>query len=193
VKYTIPFAILLAVAAVGQTTGRTSRKTPQIAKPECAAGAVCFSGEVKEGEEFRKAINSDLEFVLQPGWRIAVFMPHPQGQCEELASMVNFPLMQHNFLEIDASYDWTAEQEVTTSPREFRFVTNCVDFEVEYERFQIWGGNVRVSPEKKREALEKLGTSASGRGKLWITDSRTTHAHFNTSAANGEIEWISSA
>lgn len=165
-------------------------KTQQNAKPECAATAVCFDGEVNEGQEFRRPINADLEFVLQPGWRIAVFTRHPQRDCLDLAGIVNYPLRAHNDLEIDASYDWTAEQEVRTSPREFRFVTNCADFEAEIERLQIFEGQLRASPEKTREAGEKLGTSAMGKGRLWITEARTTHEHSYVSPANGAVVWM---
>jgi hypothetical protein len=186
----LAFALLIAAAVSGQTIGTAARKAGPIRKPECAASAICFAGEVKEGEAFRRPINADLEFVLMPGWTIAIYVRHPEGECQELASIVNTPLRQHNQLEIDASYDWTAEQEVNTSPREFVFVTNCRDFEAEYERYQIVEGQLRVSPDKEREALANFGATATGRGRLWITDARTTHEHFNISAANGAIEWM---
>jgi hypothetical protein len=42
-------------------------------KPACSQGAVCFSGEVSVGNEFRKKeLNSQLDFVLKPTWTIAI-------------------------------------------------------------------------------------------------------------------------
>jgi hypothetical protein len=42
-------------------------KLPPTNKPVCSQGAICFSGEVSAGEEFRKELNSQLDFVLKPG------------------------------------------------------------------------------------------------------------------------------
>jgi hypothetical protein len=41
----------------------------------------------------------------------------------------NPPFRAHHDTEIDAEYDWTAEQEVQTSPRVFRLAKSCKDYQ----------------------------------------------------------------
>src|SRR5260370_37823869 len=45
-------------------------------------------------------------------------------------------LPDHRDLYIDRSYGWTAEDEVSASPREFRFLTNCADYRTASDRLQ---------------------------------------------------------
>ena len=121
--------LLSAVVAGAQSERKVARKVPGTSKPECARGAICFSGEVTDGQELRRSVNSDLDFVLTGGGGIAIVPRHPDGKdCVEFARLVTPPQRAHNPLEIDAAYDWTAEQEVGTSPREFNFVTGCEDY-----------------------------------------------------------------
>jgi hypothetical protein len=141
-------------------------------KPECRSGAICFSGEVSEGQEFRKTLNAELEFVLAGGFGIAIAPKRPEGDCQEFASVVNSPYRAHRALDIDTSYGWTAEDEVSWSPREFRFVTNCTDLRTESDRLSIVLWPYYATPQKYEEAMAKLGTSPLGKGRLWITDSR---------------------
>ena len=156
----------------------------------CSPGAICFSGEVFEGQEFRNTLNEELAFVLEPGWNIAVVPNRPEGDCREFASVVNAPYRAHRDLYVDTSYGWTAEQEVSTSPREFRFVTNCTDYQIESERLGIvlWGN--KVTQQKYEEAMARLGTLASGKGRLWITDSRITHSDDTPDNKLGKIQWM---
>src|SRR5579871_4580498 len=86
---------LIAMFCAAQSSGRATGKIRHVARPECAPGAICFSGEVNEGQEFRRQINEDLDFVLRPGWEIAIVTRRPHGECQELASIVNYPLMGH--------------------------------------------------------------------------------------------------
>jgi len=176
--------------ADGQSVGRATRKVPGTNKPACPVGAICFTGEVSEGQEFRKSLNSDLEFVLEPGWSIAVVPKRPEGDCQEFASVVNAPYRAHRDLDIDASYEWTAEQEVSSSPREFRFVTNCADYRIEDERLGIVLWPYTATPRKVQEAMAKLGISPLGKGRLWITDSRIGHANDTPGEKPGRIEWM---
>ena len=106
-------------------------------KPTCAVGAICFSGEVSAGNEFHKDLNDNFEFTLEGNWVIAVAPRHKEGNCDQFTSVVNPPYRAHNELEIDEQYGWTAEDEVSDSPREFSFVTSCSDYRVEFERLQL--------------------------------------------------------
>jgi hypothetical protein len=135
-----------------------------------------FLRQSRPGQEFRRALNSDLEFVLEPGWTIAIIPKQPVGECREFAYAVNAPYHQHRDLDINVTYGWTAEDEVSASPRTFRFLTNCSDQQTEAERLDtvLWGGS--VTRQKYDEALSKLGTSSLGQGSLWITDSRISHS-----------------
>jgi hypothetical protein len=164
-------------------------KAPGTDKPVCSPGAICFAGRVAAGEQFRKTLNSELEFVLIPGWNITVVPKRPERDCNEFASVVNAPYRAHRDLYIDTSYGWTAEDEVTSSPRQFRFVTNCADYRTEFERLTtvMWP----ATPEKYEEAAAKLGTSPTGTGRLWITDSKVTHAGDTANDKIGKIEWMS--
>jgi hypothetical protein len=185
---TLALLLLFPLIADAQNTVRASRKVPGVDKPVCSPGAICFSGEVSEGQEFHKTLNTNLEFVLAGGWGISIVPKRPESDCDEFASVVNAPYRAHRALDIDTSYGWTAEDEVSASPREFRFVTNCNDYRAEFERLQnvLWPR----APEKAEEALAKLGTSPLGKGRLWITDSKVSHAGDTADKTLGKIEWM---
>ena len=85
------FALSYALTVHAQRFDTAPRKVPGTDKPVCAPGAICFSGEISEGEEFRKALNNELEFVLERGWTITVVPKRPEGDCREFASVVNAP------------------------------------------------------------------------------------------------------
>jgi hypothetical protein len=108
-----------------------------------------------------------VEFTIVPR--------RPVSDCEEFADVVNSPYHEHKDLFIDISYGHTAEQEVSDSPREFRFVTNCADYQAESDRLLILLGATAATPQKYDEALAKLGTSAKGRGRFWITEWKISH------------------
>jgi hypothetical protein len=181
------FCVLIADA---QSVGTAPRKIPSADKPVCSPGAICFSGKVSEGEEFRKTLNTELEFVLQRGWGIAIVPKRPEGECQELASVVNAPYRAHRDLYINMTYGWTAEDEMGTSPREFRFVTNCADYRVEFERLGIVLWPYTATQQKYEKALAKLGSSPLGNGRLWITDSRVSHAGDTADEKLGRVEWM---
>jgi hypothetical protein len=183
--------LFCALAANAQSVKKTPRKVPGADKPVCSTDAICFSGTVATGEEFRKTLNTELEFVLERGWTIAVVPKRPEGQCTELASVVNPPYRAHRDLYIDTSYGWTAEQEVSASPREFQFVTNCTDYRTESGRLSIVLWPYTATPQQADEALAKLGTSAVGKGRLWITASRISHTDDTPDEKPGKIESMS--
>lgn len=185
--------LLCAAIADAQSKKKAPRKVPGTAKPTCSVGAICFTGRVSEGQEYRQTLSKDLEFALRPGWNITVVPAHPEGNCNEFASVLNPPYRAHRDLYIDRSYGWTAEDEVSTSPREFDFVTNCADFRAESERLNIVMWPYSATKEKYEEALAKLGSSPVGKGRLWITDSKVSHAHNSEEDKSGRIEWMSFA
>jgi hypothetical protein len=185
--------LLCALVANAQSMKKAPRKVPVTDKPTCSAGAICFTARVAEGQEYRQTLSKDLEFVLRPGWNITIVPAHPEGNCNEFASVVNPPYRAHRDLYIDMSYGWTAEEEVSSSPREFDFVTNCADFRTESERLNIVMWPYTATKEKYEEALAKLGTSLVGKGRLWITDSKVSHVHDSAQNKSGRIEWMSFA
>ena len=186
----LAFPLFCALMANAQNVNRTPRKVPGAEKPTCSPEAICFSGKVSAGQEFRQTLNAELEFALKPGWNIAIVPKRPEGSCDEFASVVNAPYRAHRDLDVDTSYGWTAEQEVSTSPREFRFVTNCKDYRIEAARLDIVTWPYTATQQKYEEALAKLGTSALGKGRLWITDSKISHAGDTSDEKLGKIEWM---
>ncbi len=183
----LTFPLLCAMIGSAQFTKPIKR--PGADKPVCSPGAICFTGRVAAEEEFRKTLNNELEFVLAPGWNITIVPKHPEGDCNEFASVVNAPYRAHRDIYIDTTYGWTAEDEVTTSPRQFRFVTNCADYRTEFARLTtvMWP----PTPEKFEEAVAKLGSSPLGTGRLWITDSKVSHSGDTADNNLGQIEWMS--
>jgi hypothetical protein len=185
----LAFPLFCALIANAQSVKRMPRKVLGTHKTACSPGTICFTGQVFEGEEFRRTLSPELEFVLKPGWNIAIEPKRPEGDCRELASVVNPPYRAHRDLYIDMSYGWTAEDEVSTSPREFRFVTNCNDYRTESERLNIVLWPYTSTPQKYEEASAKLGTSLTGTGRLWITDSKISHSS-DTPEKLGKIQWM---
>jgi len=57
------------------------RNVPGTSKPECAPGSICFSGEVHDGQTFRKDLNPDLEFVIGLPGGFAVGSSTPIRRC----------------------------------------------------------------------------------------------------------------
>ncbi len=156
------------------------------AAESCPPRAVCFSGRVEHGQAFRRAINQDLYFELRPGWTIAIAPAHPEGECTDLAWVVNPPYRAHGALYIDASYGWTAAQEIAYSPREFAFVTNCADYRKEAARVNIVLWPYTASQKEYEDAAAKLGSSPQGKARMWITGSETGH----TAGKPDRIEWL---
>jgi hypothetical protein len=182
------FGILLAASRGGPTS---PERLPPNHRPTCSPGAICFSGEVRQGQEFRWILNADLEFVLEPGWTITIVPRRPNGECREFAYVVNPPYDQHRDLDLNVRYGWTAESEVAVSPRVFRFVTNCSDQQTEAERLDTVLSGGSVTGQKYDDALSKLGTSSLGQGRLWITDSRISRSGDTSEQKSGAIERMS--
>jgi hypothetical protein len=132
--------LFLGAFAIAQDQKKAARKVPRSARPECAEGSICFSGEVAEGQDFRKTLNSDLDFVLGIPGGFAIVSTRTSASGNNLFWVANPPFMAHHDTEIDAQYDWTAEQEVQTSPREFRFAIKCTDYQTLYDLSQAHCG-----------------------------------------------------
>ena len=168
------------VVGTAQNERKMPRKVPGASKPECAQGSICFSGEIREGQRFRKDLNADLEFVLGLPGGFQVEITHAEAGCKQLFWVAAPPFHAHRLTEIDAQYDWTAEQEVETSPPEFRFATSCAAYRTLFDLQQ-------TDAEKFVANFESL---ANGEGRLWITDSRVTHSHGSNSKEQGAVEWM---
>jgi len=86
----------------------------------------------------------------------------------------NPPYRAHREIYIDASYGWTAEQEVSVSPREFDFVTNRVDYRAESDRLSIvlWPDTAK-SYKEYDEAIAKLGSVPLGKADCGLRDPKS--------------------
>ena len=102
--------VLAGLAANGQDVKTARRKVPGTEKPTCSHGAICFSGEVNRGGEFRKTLNADLDFSLQLADGMAIKPRKPEGDCREFTSVVNGPYRGHRDFMLTPSYGWTAER-----------------------------------------------------------------------------------
>jgi hypothetical protein len=205
-------AFVCATVVCAQTTPSAPHKPLNTNKPVCATGAICFSGEVFAGKDFHKELNDELAFYLElePNtlpfpvgeWTIEISPKQPDGDCKEIetivtppyryefASVVTPPYRYHNALMIDTSYATTAEDEVSGLPREFNFVTNCKNYSIESKRLEIVLWPYNWTEEEANKALSDLGTSPLGKGRLWITDSRISHANDTPDNKLGNIEWM---
>lgn len=190
-------AALLVIAASHAQTASTAAKKPE-RRPACSPGEICFSGEVSEGKEFRRSINDQLDFVLQPapsegdrpGWTIAVAPKKPVGDCNEFASVVSSPYRGHRELDIDMSYGVTADEEMDDSPREFQFVTNCADYAVESARLKLVLWPYTATDSEVDDAMAKLGTSPQGTGRMWITEFKIDRSPDTSDQKPGRIAWF---
>lgn len=104
-----------------------------------------FTGEVSQGQTFRRAIGRGLDFVLAPstmdpgnitGWIISVAPDRApaDSECNDFVWVVTPPYRLQNVRYLDTSYGTSAEEAVHNSPRDFNFVLNCPDFQGERER-----------------------------------------------------------
>ncbi len=162
-------------------------------KPVCAAEAICFAGEVSAGKDFRHAISDQMDFLLDPadaGWDIKIVPLYPQPNCDEFASVLTPPYRGHSGLDIDMSYGVSAEEEVAASPRQFRFVTNCSDYKTESDRLQIVLWPYSYTEKQVDKATADLGSTPHGAARLWITDSKISHAADTADNKLGNIEWM---
>jgi hypothetical protein len=178
-----PAAVMLLLGIVvgtAQDQKRMPRKVPGTSKPECAQGSICFSGEVREGQTFRKELNADLEFVIGLPGGFQVRITHADADCDRQSWVADPPFRAHKEKEIDALYDWTAEQEIETSPRDFRFATSCAAIQTMFDLLQTDGGKF----------ADNFNSPADGEGRLWITAGRVTHSHGMNSKEQGAVEWI---
>ena len=163
--------------------------------------SISFSGEVSEGQTFRKSVGHGLDLVLTPasmgdgisGWTIEV---SPQGQpsdpeCTNYAWVVTPPYRFGNATYLDTQYGTTAQEAVRISPREFSFVLSCADFKTERGRLDIVLWPYTYSKEVADEALAKLGSSPLGTGRLWIRRYRITPGRKSGAEVDlGAIHWI---
>jgi hypothetical protein len=96
--------LFLGAFASAQNQKKAARKVPAEANPECAQGSICFSGEIGEGREFRKDLNSGLDFVLGLPGNFGIVLQNAATNCNDLFCVANPPFMAHHDTEIDAAY-----------------------------------------------------------------------------------------
>lgn len=163
---------------------------------------VRFTGEVARDHEFRWPIGRGLVFALIPdvdksgaqsGWTITIAPERPPGNsdCRDFAWVVMPPYRSYNHRYLNNTYGTTAKEAVEMSPRNFNFVLNCADYQVEAARVRkvLWRGN--ESDEEYNDTLAKLGSSPQGHGKLWIDKSKISPAVREIEGVNyGSIDWI---
>jgi hypothetical protein len=177
VMATLPLGVVVGMA---EEQMRMPRRVPGTSKPECAPAAICFSGQLREGQIFRKELNNDLEFVIGLPGGFQVRITNADRECDRMSWVVDPPFRLHRQTEIDALYDWTAEQEIETSPRDFRFATSCAAIRKLFDLQQA----------DSEEFVANFNSLADGEGRLWITDGRATHSHGGNSKEQGAVEWI---
>jgi hypothetical protein len=117
--------------------------------------------------------------LVLPG-EFQVEIKRAEASCKRLFWVASPPFHAHRLTEIDAQYDWTAEQEVETSPREFRFATSCA-------AYRTLSNLLETDVEKY---VTNLSSLANGEGRFWVTDSRITHSHGSISKEQGAVEWM---
>jgi hypothetical protein len=125
-----------------------------------------FLGRGVNREEFRKELNSQLDFALKPAWTINIEPKHPEANCGdgEFANVENPPYREHRGIYINASYGWTADLEVSVSPRKFDFVTNCIDYRAESDRLRIVLRPYTAKSDSERDdAMAKRGSVLLGK------------------------------
>src|SRR5471030_234913 len=169
--------LLGIVVGTAQDQKKMPRKVPGTSKPECAQGSICFSGEVREGQTFRKELNAELEFVIGLPGGFQVRITHADRDCDRMSWVADPPFRVHKETEIDALYDWTAEQEIETSPRDFRFATICAGIQTLFDLQQTDSGKF----------VDNFNSLADGEGRLWITAGRVTHSHGINSKEQGAV------
>lgn len=168
---------------------------------QAQGGSTTFSGEVSEGQTFRKSIGHGLNFALTPsslgdsGWVIEVSpqdKPSDPGCTGDYSWLVTPPYHFRNVRYLDTSYGTLAQDVVRSSAREFNFVLNCQDYEVERKRVEtVIYTPANVSKEEVDEARAKLGSSPLGKGRLWIEKSRITPGNETSDGSDlGVIHWI---
>ena len=102
-KRALPSLILVSIFAAGaQDVVKMRKKVPGSSKPECAQGAICFSGEVREGQTFRKDLGAGLEFLIGLPGGFQVGIVRADADCKKLNWVADPPFRAHHQTEIDA-------------------------------------------------------------------------------------------
>src|SRR3989442_12483015 len=92
--------LLGAVLGTAQSEKKMPRKVPGASKPECAQGSICFSGEIREGQTFRKDLNAGLEFVLRLPVGFQVEINHAKASCKQLVFVADPSFHAHSSAKI---------------------------------------------------------------------------------------------
>ena len=154
-----------------------------------------FSGEVKAGQEFRKAIGHGLLFVLKAdddGWEIEVQPETPRGEsCRNYSTVIATPLRGYTPNDLNTSYAVSAEEAVQRSPRVVAFVLDGAACKRESERLTRLSWPKSYPEAEVREAQEQFGSSAGGKATLRILQSKVSSSGDLSGGRDlGKIDWI---
>lgn len=85
---------------------------------------------------------------------------------------------------------WPASDRTRSSRASSVSSPTVADYRTESARLNIVLWPYPSIPQKVEEAEAKLATSPLGTGRLWITDSKISHAHDTPDDKRGRIEWM---
>jgi hypothetical protein len=154
-----------------------------------------FSGEVKAGQEFRKAIGHGLLFVLkadEDGWLIEVQPETPHGEsCRNYSTVIAIPLRGYTGNDLNTTYGVSASEAVKRTSREVGFVLDGASCKREFERVTRLSWPKSYPEAEVRDAQEQFGSSAGGKATLRILQSKVSPTGELTAGKDlGKIDWI---
>ena len=159
--------------------------------PAFAAPQV-LSGHVEQGELYEHELDGGLIFRLvpnsagnPPGWVITV-APKDHSR-DDYVWVATPPYRFWNPRYVDISYGVSAKESISTSPRDFSFVTNESDYKSANDAVDtvLWPYN--YTKKEVNEAMTKLDTMHKKRGTFTITDASLKHG----ADGNDQIEGLS--
>ncbi len=146
---------------------------------ESHAGACTgLTGAVGHGESFQADLGAGLAFKLVParhprnpqGWTIVVQASDPE---HDFVAVATPPYRSSNPRYIDTGYGISAQQAVTWTLREFRFVLNEADYQGMHEALAILLWPADYSEGEIATARAAMTETVTGAGTLRIVEART--------------------
>jgi hypothetical protein len=156
--------------------------------------ATRFTGELKRGQKFQKAIAPNMIFALEPyagndsGWTIRL-VPGADSKSISMDCIgaVSEPLHGDKNLEIEPP-DGLSQEPVRWKPREFEFVPDSANCKAAWELMNLVYYPSKLTDEQRAEAAEKLGKIPTAHGKFTVVNSLLRPA--GNPNDTGSIEWL---